>query len=164
MSVCCIVPLCVVCTLCSQKEPEQIYLSYWAECKPVTYSANHLCVSRRLHASPSTEVIPILLYYSLLPVITPKNTGFGDTNKGGWRLPFMLVSRRSLRGKEMQRLHLSKDKNSLRPPPRNLLSGCHGSNEGGERGSSRDCKWESTPLLFLSVSSTPVHLSVFLSS
>ena len=70
-----------------------------------------------------------------------------------------LLSRGSLggggggrRGAEMRRLRLSKDKNSLRPPPRNPLSGCHGSNEDGERGWSQDCKWESAPLSFLFLS------------
>lgn len=78
-------------------------------------------------------------------------------------LPFIWrVSRRSLRRKDMRRLHLSEDKNSLRPPPPNLLSGCHGSDKGGERGSSRDCKWESTPrcisVFFLPLLSIFPHL------
>lgn len=59
-----------------------------------------------------------------------------------------------IRGKrvaEMRRLPQSKDKNSLRPPPRNPPSGCHGSNKDGERGWSRDCKWESTRSVLLSL-------------
>lgn len=90
---------------------------------------------------------------------------FGDTNKKTDE--YCISAGRRWLGRtwvaEMWRLHLSDNKNSLLPPPPNLLSGCHGSNRGGEWGSSRDCKWESTPLSNLCLFSTPVHPPALLS-
>lgn len=59
-------------------------------------------------------------------------------------------------------IYLSKDKNSLCPPPCNLLSGCHGSNKDGEYlvGTVN----ENLPLLYFCVCSTPVHLSLLLAA
>lgn len=82
--------------------------------------------------------------------------------KRWWHIvPFSwLISGRWLgrtRADEPWCLHVSDNKNSLLLPPLNLLSGCHGSNRGGEWGASRDCKWESIPLSNLCHFSPPVH-------